>query len=95
MLDAAIQTQLKAYLEKLVNPIELIASLDGSPKAAEIRTLLNDIAALSDKVSVSENGTAQLRPSFGVARAGEAARVSLPVSRWGTSFPHWCWRCCR
>ena len=86
MLDAAIQTQLKAYLEKLVNPIELIASLDGSPKAAEIRTLLNDIAALSDKVSVSENGTAQLRPSFGVARVGEAARVQFAGIPMGHEF---------
>ena len=86
MLDAAIQTQLKAYLEKLVNPIELIASLDGSPKAAEIRTLLNDIAALSDKVSVSENGTAQLRPSFGVARVGEAARVQFAGIPMGQEF---------
>ena len=78
MLDAPIQTQLKAYLEKLQNPIELIASLDDSAKAAEIRSLLNDIAALSDKVSVSENGTATLRPSFGVARVGERVVVYLP-----------------
>ena len=28
MLDANIKTQLKAYLEKLQTPIELVASLD-------------------------------------------------------------------
>ena len=86
MLDANIQTQLKAYLEKLQNPIELIASLDDSAKAAEIRSLLNDIAALSDKVSVSENGTATLRPSFGVARVGEPARVQFAGIPMGHEF---------
>jgi alkyl hydroperoxide reductase subunit F len=35
MLDANIKTQLKAYLEKLVAPIELVASLDDGPKSAE------------------------------------------------------------
>lgn len=86
MLDTAIQTQLKAYLEKLVHPIELIASLDGSLKAAEIRELLQGIAALSDKISVNENGTAQLRPSFGVARVGEAARVQFAGVPMGHEF---------
>jgi alkyl hydroperoxide reductase subunit F len=47
MLDANIKTQLKAYLEKLVAPIELVASLDDSAKSAEMRGLLEDIASLS------------------------------------------------
>ena len=37
MLDANIKTQLKAYLEKLLQPIELVASLDDSAKAQEMR----------------------------------------------------------
>ena len=86
MLDAGIQAQLKAYLEKLQRPIELIASLDDSAKAAEIRALLHDIAALSDQVSVNENGTASLRPSFGVARVGEAARVQFAGVPMGHEF---------
>lgn len=86
MLDAGIQAQLKAYLEKLQRPIELIASLDDSAKAAEIRALLHEIAALSDQVSVNENGTASLRPSFGVARVGEAARVQFAGVPMGHEF---------
>ena len=39
MLDATIKTQLKAYLEKLQRPIELVASLDDSAKAEELRAL--------------------------------------------------------
>jgi alkyl hydroperoxide reductase subunit F len=52
MLDAAIKTQLSAYLEKLQTPIELVASLDASDAARQMRELLADIAALSPKVSV-------------------------------------------
>jgi alkyl hydroperoxide reductase subunit F len=34
MLDATIKTQLKAYLERLQQPIELVASLDDSDQGA-------------------------------------------------------------
>ena len=54
MLDSAIKTQLSAYLEKLQTPIELVASLDASDAARQMRELLADIAALSPKVSVSK-----------------------------------------
>ena len=40
MLDDALKTQLAAYLERLVAPIELVASLDGSESSAELRALL-------------------------------------------------------
>ena len=33
MLDAATQTQLRSYFERISQPIELIASLDDSPAA--------------------------------------------------------------
>ena len=39
MLDTAIRTQLAAYLERLQRPIELVATLDTSAKAQEIREL--------------------------------------------------------
>ena len=40
MLDAALKTQLAAYLEKLQQPIELVASLDDSEAARELDELL-------------------------------------------------------
>ena len=33
MLDANLKNQLKAYLEKITRPIELVASLDDSAKS--------------------------------------------------------------
>ena len=77
---------LGAYLEKLQRPIELTASLDDSPAAAEIRTLLADIAALSDKITVREDGKAERRPSFSVGPAGETARVHFAGVPMGHEF---------
>jgi alkyl hydroperoxide reductase subunit AhpF len=95
MLDAAIKTQLSAYLEKLQTPIELVASLDASDAARQMRELLADIAALSPKVSVREDGNDARKPSFSVGRPGEAPASVSPASRWATNSPRWCWPCCR
>lgn len=89
MLDDNIKTQLKAYLEKISQPIELIASLDGSENARELRELVFEIAALSDLVSARDDGQYGHRPSFGVARAGEAPRIhfaGLPMGHEFTSL---------
>ena len=86
MLDATIKAQLKAYLERLQRPIELVASLDDSAKAQELRGLLSDIAELSDKVALRTNGQHALRPSFGVAEPGEAPRIHFAGIPMGHEF---------
>ncbi len=86
MLDNNIKTQLRTYLEKLQQPIELIASLDGSGKAQEMLALLQDIAALSTKVSVRHDGDAPRKPSFAVGRPGEVARISFAGIPMGHEF---------
>jgi NADH-dependent peroxiredoxin subunit F len=53
MLDATLTQQLKAYLVNIREPIELVASLGDDAKSRELNDLLNEIAALSDKVSAS------------------------------------------
>ncbi len=86
MLDENIKTQLSAYLEKLQTAIELVASLDDSAAAQEMRGLLTDIAELSDKVSLREDGDAARRPSFAIGRPGEAARISFAGLPMGHEF---------
>lgn len=86
MLDTNIKTQLQAYLEKLVQPIELVASLDDSATAQEMRSLLLDIAELSPKVSLRENGSASRRPSFGIAQAGQNPRIHFAGIPMGHEF---------
>ncbi|WP_395699175.1 alkyl hydroperoxide reductase subunit F [Aquabacterium sp.] len=86
MLDTALQTQLKAYLEKLRKPIELIASVDASPKSQELLTLLRQIESLSSKVSVSLRDDGERLPSFAIAAAGEPARVRFAGIPLGHEF---------
>lgn len=93
MLDTNLKTQLKAYLEKLTKPVELIATLDEGTKSAEIRTLLADIAALSDKVSFREENDRPVRkPSFLITTQAARAVRALPARRWVMNLRHWCWR---
>ena len=86
MLDSNIKTQLKAYLEKLQRPIELVASLDASPAAREMLGLLTDIAELSAKVSLREDGNAALRPSFAIGQPGETPRITFAGIPMGHEF---------
>ena len=86
MLDTAIKSQLSAYLEKLQTPIELVASLDASDAARQMRELLADIAALSPQVSVREDGNDARKPSFSVGRAGERARIRFAGIPMGHEF---------
>ncbi len=70
MLEDALKTQLKAYLERVRQPFELVASLDDSDGAQDMRGLLYDIIRLTDKISLRLDGTDARRPSFRLARAG-------------------------
>ncbi|NAR30810.1 alkyl hydroperoxide reductase subunit F, partial [Acinetobacter haemolyticus] len=89
MLDQSIKTQLKVYLERLESPIELVAALDDSDKAAKVKELVTEIAELSDQVTARFDGSNARRPSFGVAKAGEQPRVffaGLPMGHEFTSL---------
>ncbi len=86
MLDTAVKAQLKAYLEKLQRPIEIVASFDDSPKAEDMRGLLMDIIDQSDKISLREDHGASLRPSFAIGLPGEAPRICFAGIPMGHEF---------
>jgi alkyl hydroperoxide reductase subunit F len=86
MLDSTIQAQLKAYLERLQQPIELVASLDDSAGAAEMRELLADIAPLSDKLRVRFDGQDARKPSFQITRAGADMGLRFAAVPMGHEF---------
>jgi alkyl hydroperoxide reductase subunit F len=90
MLDANLKAQLKAYLEKVVQPIEIVASLDDSEKSQEMQGLLNDIVELSDKITLIEHkgaaGTAPRSPSFSINRAGSDVGVTFAGVPMGHEF---------
>jgi NADH-dependent peroxiredoxin subunit F len=87
MLDASLKEQLQAYLQRVVAPIELVASLDDSPKAREMQELLHEIAALSDKITVVESVDDDYRkPSFAIARKGTDIGVRFAGIPMGHEF---------
>ncbi|MBK7656625.1 MAG: alkyl hydroperoxide reductase subunit F [Betaproteobacteria bacterium] len=86
MLDAQLTAQLQAYLQNLRSPIRLVASLDDSAGAAEMRELLTEIAALSDKVSFDESGTDERKPSFVISKEGETRGVRFAAIPMGHEF---------
>ncbi|AMO63363.1 thioredoxin-disulfide reductase [Mycolicibacterium phlei] len=86
MLDASTTAQLKTYLEKVTTPIELVASLDDSPKSAELAALLEETAALSDKVTYRRADDDARRPSFRIERVGTDIRVQFAGLPMGHEF---------
>ncbi len=68
MLDATLKTQLKAYLEKVSQPFEIVASLDDSDKSQELKGLLDEIVSLTDKITLKTDGNDARKPSFALNR---------------------------
>ena len=90
MLDANIKTQLKAYLERVTQPIEIVASLDDGPKSREMKELLDDVAAQSGLITLIEHrDDNERKPSFSVGPRGGDGRVrfaGLPMGHEFTSL---------
>jgi alkyl hydroperoxide reductase subunit F len=90
MLDADLKAQLKGYLQRLTQPIELVASLDDSKGAQEMLELLRDVAEQSDKVTLVESrDDAERKPSFLIRRVGTDIGVrfaGLPMGHEFTSL---------
>jgi len=89
MLDDNLKQQLKTYLQNITQPIDLVASLDDSAKSQELKSLLDEIASLSDKVSVVRADDDKRRPSFMIRRAGTDIGVrfaGLPMGHEFTSL---------
>ena len=72
MLDAATKAQLKSYLERATQPIEIVASLDDSKASSDLQSLLKDVSDSSPLVTVTESRGDNLRkPSFSINRPSE------------------------
>lgn len=86
MLDDNVKAQLRGYLARLTRPIELVASLDASEAAAQMRELLGDIAGQSDLVSVRLDGAEARRPSFRISPVGADMGVTFAAIPMGHEF---------
>ena len=89
MLDDTLKAQLQQYLALLRQPIRLIASLDDSETGTDMKSLLETIVGLSDKVTLDTSGNDARKPSFVVAREGQTQGVrfaGLPLGHEFTSL---------
>ncbi|MDX5312206.1 MAG: alkyl hydroperoxide reductase subunit F, partial [Rhodococcus sp. (in: high G+C Gram-positive bacteria)] len=89
MLEASLAGQLKSLLERLTLPIELVSSLDDGPKSAELAALLDEIAAMSDKITHERRDDDARRPSFAIRRVGadiEVRFAGIPLGHEFTSL---------
>ena len=90
MLDEQLKTQLAAYLERVQQPFELVASLDDSETARDMRELLTTIQSLrSDKITLRTDGNDVRKPSFSLQRVGASNSLrfaGLPLGHEFTSL---------
>jgi len=90
MLDSNLKTQLKGYLERISEPVEIVASVDDGEKSREMLELLNDIESVSDLIKIDvRRDDAQVKPSFALRRPGTEPRVrfaGLPMGHEFTSL---------
>ncbi len=86
MLDSNVKGQLKAYFDKITQPIELAASLDDGAKSQDMQALLQDIASLSDKITFVRSDDDARKPSFAIKRTGTDVGVRFAGLPMGHEF---------
>ncbi|MBV8617220.1 MAG: alkyl hydroperoxide reductase subunit F [Curvibacter sp.] len=90
MLDDQLKTQLAAYLERVTQPFELVASLDDGETSRDTLQLLQTIQSLrADKISLRTDGQDARRPSFSLQRLGSPNQLrfaGLPLGHEFTSL---------
>jgi len=88
VLDAKLESQLQAHLQRITRPVELVASPGDGEPGRELLALLEEVAALHPQLRLRvETGEARV-PSVAVAGEGEA-RVrfaGLPLGHEFSSF---------
>lgn len=86
MLDSKLKQQLSSYLQAIVASIELTLTVDQSAKSVEMKTLADEIEALSDHISVKKGGTASRRPTLQIGPAGDEPRIAFAGLPMGHEF---------
>ncbi|MBK1690964.1 hypothetical protein [Ectothiorhodospira mobilis] len=89
MLDARLKEQLRQHLDKIGQPVELVATLDAGEKSRDLEALLREIAELSERVTLRTDGEDARTPSFSIRRPGEDTGVvfaGIPLGHEFTSL---------
>ncbi|MBK8181367.1 MAG: alkyl hydroperoxide reductase subunit F [Microthrixaceae bacterium] len=86
MLDDDLKTQLAAYLERVTQPFEIVATLGDDEKSRELHDLLEEIAGMSQKITLRANGADARKPSFTLNRVGGDMRLRFAAIPLGHEF---------
>ena len=90
MLDDTLKAQLGAYLERVTQPFEIVASLSDSESSRDTLDLLQTIVGLrSDKITLRTDGQDARKPSFTLQRTGTNTSLrfaGLPLGHEFTSL---------
>jgi len=87
MLDASLKTQLQTHLQRITQPIALVAALDAREQSRELSTLLQEIADLSEHITLRQDDTSRQRtPSFTIQRLDTDVAVRFAAIPMGHEF---------
>ena len=90
MLDDTLKAQLGAYLERVQQPFEIVASLSDSENSRDMLELLQTIQGLrADKITLKTDGSDARKPSFTLRREGSDTALrfaGLPLGHEFTSL---------
>ena len=85
MLNADLKQQLQQLLELMEGDVEFVASLGSDDKSNELKELLNEIADMSARITVTEKSLKRT-PSFSVNRPGEETDITFAGIPLGHEF---------
>jgi len=83
-----LSKQLEQHFKLLRQPVELAAALDDSPRSRQLSEFLDEVAALSELITVTRSDDPR-RPSFAISRVGTDVSVrfaAIPLGHELTSF---------
>jgi alkyl hydroperoxide reductase subunit F len=90
MLDGNLKAQLRGYLERISQPVHIVASVDDSDKSREMLELLEDIQSASSLIEIEvRRDDEQRKPSFSLNAPGAEPRIrfsGLPMGHEFTSL---------
>ena len=85
MLNADLKQQLQQLLELMEGDVEFVASLGSDDKSKELKELLDEIAGMSARITVTEKDLKRT-PSFSVNRPGEETGITFAGIPLGHEF---------
>lgn len=89
MLDQETAAQLQQYMGMLRHPLTLTASLNDTPKSAELHDLLQQLAGMSEHITLhiaNDAGTDVRKPSFSIGRPDAEQHLRFAAIPLGHEF---------